>query len=847
MTDNNTNATSVQRSTLVKNPGPTASSVGNPRVNTHLAAAIALVQRGFRVFPIIENEKKPLLAKWPSEATSDIAQIRAVWSYCPGLNIGCFNDNTISLDFDVKDGKQGKKSHKLIEAIYDEFPPTYTQRSPSGGWHYTYVAQPEIVAIIKTCANEITGFPGIDVRAGRAGYIVGAGSCTPAGKYTVENDLPIADAPQWLIDLLPKIHDRKTPAGGDSRTPLVKLDSEAAIARAVEWLENSAPEAIEGAGGDAETYRVACRVIGFGISSEKCLELMLDHWNDIKASPPWDVSELAIKVANAYRYRQDPPGIASAEAEFGAVEIDQNKPAPLGWHDPANLWERETAPHTLPRGVAPSYVEWFAGDRARRLGVTPGALAAAAITTLGALVPAGNNLHLRQHSDSWPVKCTLWTALVGDPGTAKTPALNAAMAFPKAVEAAWRDDFRKACEANEFSSGDVKRRRKRSPDANAKPGTDSGESADVFSDDPLPPSEPKLRRKIVNDATTEAIGAVLAADGTAAPVLLHSDELAGFINSMDAYRARGGKDRPFFLQAKDGGPYAIDRKGTGTLFIPSLAVSIAGTIQDEKLAKISSELTDDGLLQRFALIAIERVGRGDDFPDDTRLNDSIRGIATALTDLEPHDYRLAPDAMGELTCIEDFRDREIRRPDVAFGLKTWLDKTPNEFGRYCLAFHLIEWASGIGPSRGIPPDHLVSAGTTRRARRYIEEFLYPHTAFVYSTVMARGTDDEEVRWVAAYILTRDLETITAREIGRAYRPLGGSERRAKLRSVMAALAMQDWVKITNEIHGRWKINPAVHDGRFIAIKRDETQRRAAVKAKIAKTVSEIRAARRDLQ
>lgn len=852
MSNSNTSAVGVQQTTLAKKPDLTT-NLGEPPVtdvslsdetNTRLAAALALAQRGFRVFPVIQNDKKPYIKEWPEWATHDAPRIQAVWGRYPILNIGCFNEDLILIDVDTKAGKHGAKSLALLEALYEGLPLTYTQRSASGGYHFTYRAPPQIVVTIKTCSNKIVGFPDIDIRAGRTGYIVGAGSSTAVGEYTVEKDLPIADAPQWLIDLLPKVHDRRATRNGDSQTPLVELDTESAIARAADWLENNAPEAVQGAGGDAETYKVACHVKGFGISPEKCLELMLDHWNDIKASPPWKPDELEEKVANAYRYGQDPPGIASAEAEFGPVDVAV-KPAPTGWHDPADLWERETAPRALPAGVVPSYIEWFAGDRARRLGVTPGAMAAAAITTLSSLVPAGNNLHLRQHSNSWFVKCTLWMAFVGDPGVAKSPALNAAMAFPKAVEAAWRADFKKACEANEFSAGSARRRRKRSTDAIAKPDPDPKETTESFADDPLPQPEPQLRRKIVNDATTEAIGAVLAADGTAAPVLLHSDELAGFINSMDAYRARGGKDRPFFLQAKDGGPYAIDRKATGTVFIPSLAISIAGTIQDKKLAKIASELTDDGLLQRFALIAIERTGSGEDFPDDVRLNNSVDRVAIALSDLEARDYRLAPEAAAELAHVEDFAYREAQRADVAFGLRTWLSKTPNEFGRYCLTFHLIEWASGVDPALEKPPAGIVSLETARRARRYIEEFLYPHAAYIYSTVMAMGNDDEEVRWVAAYILTRDLQTITAREIGRAYRPLGGAERKAKLLSVMATLAMQDWVKLTNETHKKWKVNPAVHDGRFAAIKLDETERRAAVKAEIARTVAEIRAARGD--
>jgi hypothetical protein len=202
--------------------------------SSRLSAAIALARRGFRVFPAIENDKRPLIDKWPDRASSDTAEISAVWAEYPAGNIGCFNDDLISLDVDVKDGKQGRRSLPLLEMLYEALPPTYTQRSASGGWHYTFRAPREVVALIKTCSNGIAGFSGIDVRAGRTGYIIGAGSSTAAGGYTVESDLPIADAPQWLLDLLPKIHDRKTQPNGDRQTPLVPLDAETAIARAID-------------------------------------------------------------------------------------------------------------------------------------------------------------------------------------------------------------------------------------------------------------------------------------------------------------------------------------------------------------------------------------------------------------------------------------------------------------------------------------------------------------------------------------------------------------------------------------------------------------------------------------
>jgi hypothetical protein len=91
--------------------------------------------------------------------------------------------------------------------------------------------------------------------------------------------------------------------------------------------------------------------------------------------------------------------------------------------------------------------------------------------------------------------------------------------------------------------------------------------------------------------------------------------------------------------------------------------------------------------------------------------------------------------------------------------------------------------------------------------------------------MAMSQDDDDVRWVASYILCRDLQTINAREIGRAYRSLRGPQKRAKLFSVMNSLALQDWVKLTNQVRGEWKVNPTVHDGRFSRIRDSETERR----------------------
>jgi hypothetical protein len=780
--------------------------------------AVGYAESGLPIFALCENGKTPIFSDgWKELASTDPKRVANMWKGHERCNIAIRTGEPllggflVVVDTDEKDGKPGRQSRSDLEVTLGALPPTLCVNTPSGGMH-EYFISPWPVGNSQSKLG-----PGIDIK-GRNGYVVAPGSVIDKKPYTLSQSHPPAHLPMAWVEACGRPRERSVL---DRAVPLVELDQPENIKAATYYLMATA--AVHG------TYTVACRVRGWGISRDKCLELMMDHWPPAEAK---GIEHVETRVNNAYTYAQDPPGIACAEVEFEPVEgVELRDDA----REPADLWEHDSEPADDLSGVVPDYVSRFAEDRAHRLGVSAGAMTAATVTALSALVPAGNNLHLRQNSDSWSVKCIIWTAIIGDPGTAKSPAVNAAMAFPEALEKSWRTDFAKSLGEFERTQLAESRSKKRPKDLPKEPEPLTPEVV-LFPDDSLaaatPAAAPKLRRKIVNDATTEAIGLVLHDGPAEAPVLVHSDELAGMIGGMDAYRVRGSKDKPFFLQAKEGKPYAIDRKSSGTLIVPSLAMSILGTIQDEKLSKIAPTLTDDGFLQRFALVIIRKTGRGADIPDNRSLDESIARIAHSLADLESTDYRLSPEAARELDAINDFAEREGRRPDIASGLRTWLSKTPNEFGRYCLAFHLIEWASSLGPALGTPPAALVSVTTAVRARRYVEEFLYSHAQYVYGTVMAMGQDDGDVKWVAGYILCRELKTINAREIGRAYRSLRGAQKRPKLFSVMATLAQNDWVKLTNPVRGEWRVNKAVRSGRFEDIKRAETTRRLAVRAEI---------------
>ena len=500
----------------------------------------------------------------------------------------------------------------------------------------------------------------------------------------------------------------------------------------------------------------------------------------------------------------------------------------------------------LPPGVVPDIVERVARDRGRRLGVSPGAPAAAFVTALGALVPAGNELQMRQNDPLWKVKPTTWTAIIGDPGTNKSATLSYAVKPIQVIEAKWRHEYAAAMRAYE-ASRPLGLTKKKSASADAQGLVNTAPMAprglyvkpDAEPDSPVSPaasaSKPQLRQKIANDATQEALGELLAKNSSG--LLYSSDELAGWLGSMDVYRNKPGKDRPFWLTAKDGGGYTVNRRTSDTLVIENCAISVLGGIQPDKIKSLGLGMTEDGLLQRFLPIFIRRNGSGEDLMPDLELNDALDRVAVALVTSAPGRlFRFSPDAGRELGSVEAFKDREISRSDASPAMKQWLDKMPNEFGRLALIFRHIDWYSRAGASIDEPPE-MLSPETAQRVRRYLTEFVYPPARVFYGRVLGNGASDEHASWIAGYVLSRTASAINAREISRAYKKLGALSARPELVSAMRVLEESGWAKVARaDWKGQptgWTINPVVHDGRFEAVAEAERTRRAEARRQIA--------------
>lgn len=288
-----------------------------------LATAIGLGRKGFRVFPIEVDAKRPAHEGWQKQATTDPVKIDRLWRdpfgaaipYNVGVATGA---GVVVLDVDVKAGRGGLENLEDLKTRFGLDDETLTVRTPSGGLHLYFNSTGFSIG------NSVSRIaPGLDVR-GEGGLVVGPGSTVGDAAYTVEREAPMKPIAPWFAQLC-GVHSER-PRTSD---PLVELDTLEAIERAITWLRGEAPHVVADSGnGDHTGYTIACRLKDFGISEHEIVALCLEHFDGDKSHPPQGAEFWEVKAANAYQHGRSAPGVLHPMADFEVVELEQ--PASAG-------------------------------------------------------------------------------------------------------------------------------------------------------------------------------------------------------------------------------------------------------------------------------------------------------------------------------------------------------------------------------------------------------------------------------------------------------------------------------------------------------------------------------------
>ena len=500
--------------------------------------------------------------------------------------------------------------------------------------------------------------------------------------------------------------------------------------------------------------------------------------------PVWDANAVALMRSGFDKYRKD-----TATAQTG--------------DDPVDLWGTFPPP-ALPSGLLPEVIESFAKVQGDLMGADPSGLAVAALVTCAATITDEIKLQVKRH-DTWTESARLWAALVGSPSTKKSPILSAATAPLCRIDG---DMFREWQGKMQVWGALSKEEKATTP-------------------------APKQKRLRIGDTTPEAAQQVL--EGSPDGVMCLQDELSGFFGSMDRYAgAKGsGADRAFWLQAFNGGEFALNRVGRGAALIPNLSVCLLGGIQPEPIRKIAADAADDGLLQRLFPIILKPATMGRDEPAPDAVG-TYRDLVDALHKLKP------PSGTGEaLVKFSDAaqairRELEAKHLDlqsseaVSRKLASHIGKYDGLFARLCLTWHCIEFAKA---------EHLpetIGEATARRVATFLHTFLLRHAVAFYAGTLGLSDDHDRLTAIAGYILAHKLEVVTNRHVQRGDRAMRAI-READIRPLLEQLAALGWLTKVDgpkpTLPPHWAVNPAVHV-RFADRAKQEAARRGEAKTAI---------------
>jgi hypothetical protein len=277
----------------------------------------------------------------------------------------------------------------------------------------------------------------------------------------------------------------------------------------------------------------------------------------------------------------------AAEPETLRAEIETLAQAVEPWR-PGHTDDLAYRP--FPVDALPAPIRGFVDAGARAIGCDPSYLALALLTAIGAAIGNTRRLELKR---GWLVPPILWGAIVGESGTAKTPAFRLVM---RPVRGRQRKALERYAEQMKQYEADVARWEK---DMAAWK-----RDKDAAADPPEKPDPPQAERFIVSDTTVEALAPILLANPRG--LLLARDELAGWIGSFDRYAGKGkaGADSANWLSMFNAESIIVDRK-TGiprTIHVPQAAICVSGGIQPAILQRaLGLEHRESGLAARLLL------------------------------------------------------------------------------------------------------------------------------------------------------------------------------------------------------------------------------------------------------
>ena len=293
------------------------------------------------------------------------------------------------------------------------------------------------------------------------------------------------------------------------------------------WMQHDEPKA-EGKAPPAEEWLARCVALMPGTVRElKRVNVAagFKDWNDALRDRG-AVETLAMVKTSA----RDALPLDLPETTASEIRVTHEAPPPEEWPVPQPLPSSLAHVMAFDDAWMPESLRPWLVDLSERMQCPPDFPAAAAMTALSSVIGRRVAIQAKEHDTGWSEHCNLWGLVIGDPGSLKSPTLQAALRPLRRMEA---ESVRRHQEAEQGRKAEAMKS-KLMRDAAAKEAAKAikgGRGADFDFASLVPADsadeETALRRYIVNDFTLEALGEVLRANPTG--TLAFNDEIAGLL------------------------------------------------------------------------------------------------------------------------------------------------------------------------------------------------------------------------------------------------------------------------------------------------------------------------------
>lgn len=287
-------------------------------------------------------------------------------------------------------------------------------------------------------------------------------------------------------------------------------------------------------------------------------------------------------------------------------------------------------------------------------------------------------------------------------------------------------------------------------------------------------------------------------------------------------RYSSGSDRPFWLEAWNGGRHVVERV-SGSIVVDHLLVGVVGSFQPDKLARAFAG-DEDGMYGRFIYawpLAPEYRPLTNEVAE---VEPELQSALTALIRLPSEDEggEFIAQAIwlsdGAVTAFEEFRkfiDKEKRGLDG--HARHWFVKGETMVLRLAGVLAYLAWAMTLGtPSSGNGLDGITGSLEPKNidekfmaeAIRLWREFCWPHARAAMRQI---GLSDrhKNARRVLRWIKTHNKEEVTREEIRQ--NALGKILDAAQTQELLSSLEKSGWlkgetIKTAGRPRLRWKTN-----------------------------------------